>query len=156
MKPLEVTTPSDTEVCVKRSFDAPASLVWRAFSEPALVKRWLTGPPGHSMPICEIDFREGGKWRYVWKMPEGEMVAYGTFRSIAEHRRIVHSETFAAWPDSESIVTTIFTETGGRTLVTMTMAYDSRQTRDIVLQTGITVGMEHSYTNLDELLQNVR
>jgi uncharacterized protein YndB with AHSA1/START domain len=67
MKPAQASTPSDTEVLVKRSFDAPAQLVWRAYTEPDLVRRWLLGPPGWSMPVCEMDVRLGGKYRWRWR-----------------------------------------------------------------------------------------
>lgn len=156
MKTLEMTKTAANEVCVKRSFDAPISLVWRAFTEPALIQRWMTGPPGHTMPICEMDARVGGSWRYVWKMPEGEMEAYGQVKEIVLHERIVHTETFAPWPDQSSLVTTEFTALGDRTLVTTTMAFSDEATRDMVLRTGMTDGMESSYARLETILPELR
>jgi uncharacterized protein YndB with AHSA1/START domain len=150
--PLKLTTPTDTEIHIERSFDAPLALVWRAFTEPEIVKRWLTGPPGHTMPICEIDFQVGGKWRYVWAMPEGEMEAYGVYREIVHKQRIVRTETFAAWPDNETPVTSTFSEEDGKTTVLMKIEYDSKEIRDAVLQTPMEQGLEMSYTNLDELV----
>lgn len=152
MKPLEMTKTSPNEVCVKRSFDAPLDLVWRAFTEPEFVKRWLTGPPGHTMPICEIDLREGGQWRYVWNIPVEEMIAYGTFQEVVKHERLVHTETFAQWPDDSAVVTTLFEAQQGQSLVTMLIAYGSEATRNMVLQTGMTDGIEMSYARLDALM----
>jgi uncharacterized protein YndB with AHSA1/START domain len=149
-----MTTPAATQIQIKRSFQAPRSLVWRAFSEPELVKQWLTGPEGHTMPECEIDFREGGAWRYVWLIPEDRMVAYGTYKTITPESRIVHSETFEMFPDQESEVETVFTASGTETLVTMTMNFDSEATRNAVVQSGMDKGLETSYRNLDELLQS--
>jgi len=153
MKPLTMTTPSEKVVCVTRQFDALPELVWRTFTEPELVKRWLTGPPGHTMPVCEIDLRVGGSWKYVWKMPDDTlMTAYGKYQEVKLHERIVHTETFEQWPDNSSFVTTRFNAQQGGTQVTTLMEFDSETTRDMVLQTGMTEGMEMSYQGLDQLL----
>lgn len=149
--PLKLTTPSDTEIHIERVFDAPVAFVWRAFTEPEIVKRWLTGPPGHTMPICEIDLQVGGKWRYVWSMPEDEMEAHGAYREIVPLEKIAHTETFCQWPDNETTVTTAFMEDAGKTTVLMKIKYDSRETRDAILQTPMEQGVEMSYCNLDEL-----
>ncbi len=154
MNPLTMTTPSEKVVSVTRQFDAPLELVWRAFTEPELVKRWLTGPPGHTMPVCEIDLRSGGNWKYVWKMPgDVLMTAYGKYQEVTLHERIVHTETFAEWPDNSSIVTTRFNAQQGGTLVTTLMEFDNEAIRDMVLQTGMTDGMEMSYQGLDQILK---
>ncbi len=156
MQPLTMTQLASDQIRVKRSFNAPVSLVWRAYTEPELVKRWLTGPPGHTMPICEIDLREGGAWRYVWQMPEGQMVAYGIYQAIEPCQQIIHTEIFEQWPDHPSLITTTFSElygqTYGQTLVTTVIHYDSEATRDAVLKTGMASGMEMSYAKLDSLL----
>lgn len=152
MKPLEMIQASPNEICVKRGFDAPLELVWRAFTEPEFVKRWLTGPPGHTMPICEIDLREGGQWRYVWNIPVDEMIAYGSYQEVVKHQRIVNTETFAQWPDDSSVVTTLFEQQKDQTLVTMLIAYGTEATRNMVLQTGMTEGIEMSYERLDALM----
>lgn len=150
---LEMRKSASNEVTVTRSFAAPVSLVWRAFTEPELIKRWLTGPPGHSMSVCEVDLRAGGNWRYVWLIPVEEMEAYGQFLEVLPQQKIVHTETFAMWPDNSSQVTTLFEpQADGSTLVTMVMAYDSEATRDMVLKTGMTDGMEMSYQRLESIL----
>ncbi len=81
-----------------RTVDSPVELVWRAHTEPELVKQWATGPPDHSLPVCEIDLRVGGKGRYVWKNRQLEMGMTAEFKEIVEHERIVHTERFDGWP----------------------------------------------------------
>jgi len=150
---LEMKKTAPNEVTVVRHFNAPSSLVWRAFTEPELVKQWLTGPPGHSMPICEIDLRVDGKWRYVWQFPDGgQMIAYGHYQEIVPETKIVNSETFEMWPDKECQVTTQFRAVGQSTEVTMIMQYENEEIRDMVLKTGMTDGMEMSFARLESLL----
>src|SRR5258706_7646606 len=92
---LQVTTPSDREIRMTRVFDAPRRLVFEAFTKPDLVKRWLLGPPGWTMPVCEIDLRVGGKYRYVWRKDGGtEMGMGGVFREVGQPERIVQTEKF--------------------------------------------------------------
>ena len=94
-RPLdEFSTPTPTSIRIVRRFDAPLGLVWRAHTEPELVKQWMTGPEGHSLPVCEIDFRVGGTGRYVWKNPEFEMGMTAEFKEIVHHERIVYSELY--------------------------------------------------------------
>lgn len=152
MKPLQLTTPKDTTIEITRSFDAPVGMVWRAHTEPDLVKRWLTGPAGHTMPVCEIDLRVGGSYRYVWEWPDGRMSATGTFREIEPERRLLLTETFDIFPDNETLVEQIFSETDGKTTVTMSLHYDSKATRDGVLQSPMDEGLEASYRSLDVLI----
>ena len=150
---LRVATPDDHEIELTRVFDAPRALVWRTFTEPALVRRWLTGPPGHSMASCEIDLSVGGRWRYVWRMSDGaEIGASGSYRELVAPERIVHTEAFDPWPDNQSLVTTTFAEEGGRTTMVMVARYDSKETRDVVLASGMEDGFGNSCDNLDELL----
>ena len=148
--PLTVTSPSDREVVVTRTFDAPRALVFRAHSEPKLVKRWLTGPPGWTMPVCEIDFRVGGRYRYGWAHPTQPGFEFtGVFREIKAPERIVHSEQYQGM---EALITSVFSEKAGRTTLTLTMAFPSREARDAALKTGMTDGMEQSYQRLDQTL----
>lgn len=151
---LEVTTPSDREVRMTRVFDAPRALVFRAFTEPKLVKRWLLGPPGWTMPVCEIDPRPGGAMRYEWRGPSGESMGMsGTFREVAPPERLVHTELFDEdWTGGETVVTTLFVESGGTTTVTVTVLYVSREARDAAIATGMARGMEQSYERLADLL----
>ncbi|MDJ0953853.1 MAG: SRPBCC family protein [Acidimicrobiia bacterium] len=159
MSTLSVRTPSDTQVEVSRSFASSVALVWRALTEPALVNRWLLGPPGWSMPVCESDFRVGGRYEYGWRSEAdgGEFGFVGEFREIEPQSKIVHTEGLREGsPGAEvaggSLVTITFEEMGGVTTVVTTIEYPSKEARDAVLAQGMTDGMEMSYRHLDELL----
>ncbi len=152
---LQVTMSSDRGIMITRVFDAPRALVFDAYTKPDLVKRWLLGPPGWTMPVCEIDLKVGGRFRYVWRSDaEGtDMGAGGAYREIAPPERIVHTQLFDEdWTGGEMLVTTLFTEQGGKTTVTMTVLYVSAEARDAALGTGMTKGIAQSYDRLDELL----
>jgi uncharacterized protein YndB with AHSA1/START domain len=154
-KPLDIATPSDREVVVTREFDAPRELVWDCYTKPELVRRWLTGPPGWSMPSCEIELSVGGKYRYVLAGPGGqEMGLGGTFREIVRPERIVSTELFDEdWTGGETLVTTRFADLGNnRTSVSVTVLYSSREAREGALATGMTTGMEAGYQQLDRVL----
>lgn len=160
MKPAEVSTPSETEVRVVRTFDAPADLVWQAYTEPELMQRWLLGPPGWSMPVCEMDVRVGGAFRWRWKSDEdgAEFGFHGEFREVEPPKRLVHTEIFDPGDLQESmgeggaVITVTFAEKAGQTTMTLTIQYQSKADRDAALSTGMTDGMEMSYRRLDEVL----
>ena len=152
MKPLKMTTLAKNEIEVEREFNASAALLWRAMTEPELVKKWMNGQSDHSMPVCEMDVRVGGKLRLVWHMPQGEMAMQGEFRNVEAPTFLVHSEVFDDWPDNSSLVTQTLRENGDTTLLTVLIAYDNEKARDAVLRTGIETGMENCYGNLDALL----
>ena len=154
-KSLEIATPSDRYVVVTREFDAPRDLVWDCHTKPELVRRWLSGPPGWTMPTCLIDLRVGGKYRYVLRSESGEEMGFGgTFREIVRPERIVSNELFDQdWTGGETLVTTTFADHAGRrTTVTVTVLYSSREAREGALATGMTTGMEAGYQQLDRLL----
>ena len=155
---LSVETPGDREAVITRAFDAPRELVFAAHTRPELVKRWLLGPPGWTMPVCDIDLRVGGKFRYVWRHEDGrEMGVGGIFRELVPPQRIVHAELFDEdWTGGETLVTTVFVERGGKTTLTMTIVYASREAREGALRTGMTDGMAQSYDKLDTLLASQR
>ena len=157
-----VDLPSDREVKVTRSFLAPRTLVYRAYTEPALVRRWLLGPPGWSMPVCEMDVRPGGRFRWRWKSDDSqqEFGFSGVFREVEPNARIVHTETYepgtvgGGYPGEDAIVTVTFLEDGGVTTVTTLMDFGSKEARDGAIATGMTDGMEQSYQLLDRLLDD--
>jgi uncharacterized protein YndB with AHSA1/START domain len=156
----QVTLPSDREVKVTRSFKAPRALVYRAYTEPRLVQRWLLGPPGWSMPVCEMDVRVGGRYRWRWRSNQdgSEFGFAGTFREVQPAARLVHTEAYDpgtlgdAYPGDEAIVTVSFTEEDGVTTVTTHIDFGSKEARDAAVATGMTDGMEQSYQLLDRLL----
>lgn len=151
---MTVTTPSDREICFTRTFRAPRTLVFDTFTRPEWLQRWMIGPEGWSMSVCDVDLRPGGTFRYVWTKPGGqEMGMGGTFIEIAPPERLVHDELFDAdWTGGRTRVTTELAEQDGVTRMTMTVVYSSRAARDGALHSGMTSGMEMSYARLDVLL----
>jgi uncharacterized protein YndB with AHSA1/START domain len=151
---LEVTTPSDTEIRITREFAAPRRLVYDAFTRPELVQRWLGCWPGWSWVECEMDVRVGGRYRWLWRGPDGaEMGMRGEYREVEPMERIVSTEQFdQSWYAGEAIDTVVFAERAGRTTVTTTIVYDSKETRDGVLQSPMAEGMEMGYKLLDQVL----
>ena len=152
-RPVDVTTPSDREIRVTRTFDAPRSLVFECHTDPDLVRRWLLGPPGWSMPVCEIDFRVGGRFRYEWRSDtDGSGFGIGgEFREIDAPARVVHVERMDGMP-GESLVTLELTEHDGRTTLAITMRFDSREARDGAAASGMTTGMAASYDRLESVM----
>jgi uncharacterized protein YndB with AHSA1/START domain len=155
---LTVTTPSDREIAMTREFNAPRRLVFDAWTKPELVKRWLLGPDGWSMPVCEIDLRVGGKYRYVWRRDgsDEEMGMGGVYREIDAPGRLVATEKFdQPWYPGESLNTFTLTEQDGKTTLVVTMLVDSRETRDGILKSGMEQGVERSYERLEEMLEKM-
>jgi uncharacterized protein YndB with AHSA1/START domain len=152
---LSITTPSDREIKIERDFAAPRAKVFDALTRPELVRQWLLGPAGWTMPICEIDLRPGGAFRYVWNHPDkGDMGMRGTFREIVRPERIVHTELFDMdWTGGETVATTTLRERAGRTTMTITVRYVSREARDGALQSGMDSGLEAGYARLDDVLK---
>lgn len=146
-------TPTDREVLITRIFDASRHMVFDAYTNPEHLQQWLLGPEGWTMPICEMDARPGGSWRYVWRKDDGtEMVMAGAIRECVPPERLVTTESWGPeW--SETVNTTTFAETGGRTAVTLTILYPSKEARDAALETGMKEGMNESFIRLDKLLK---
>ena len=156
---LKVTTRGDREIVMTRTFDAPRRLVFDAFTKPELVKQWLLGPDGWSMPVCEIDLNVGGHYRYVWRNDKTgtEMGMGGVFREIVVPERIVATEKFdEAWYPGEAVDTTVFVEQGGKTTVTVTVLGATAEARDAMLKSGMESGVAVSYDRLEKLLASMR
>ena len=151
---LEVTTPSDREIRVSRTFDAPPDLVFEFHTKPEYVTKWLLGPPGWSMPVCEIDLRPGGRYQYRWRSDADgtEFGVQGQFQEISAPDRIVHTESMDGAP-GEATCTTTFQRSGAQTLFTLTMRFDSQEARDGALESGMTEGMSMSYDRIDALVK---
>jgi uncharacterized protein YndB with AHSA1/START domain len=147
------STPSDREIRLTRLFDAPRQLVFEAMTKPEHVKQWwgiLT--PECSVPVCEIDLRPGGAWRFTGRNANSEYTFYGEYREIAPPDRLVFTEIFEPYPDVESVVTSLFTEENGKTRLTVTASYPSIEVRDMVIGTGMERGAGISYDRLEELV----
>lgn len=164
MDKAQVSTPSDREVKVTRAFKAPRALVFRAYSEPELVQRWMLGPPGWTMPVCEMDLRVGGTFRWRWRSDDGqqEFGFHGVFREVDAGRKVVHTEVYdpgttgAGMGGGEALVTVTFDEGKGVTTVTTVIDFGSKEARDAAVSTGMTDGMEQSYQSLDRILAEQR
>ena len=160
-KPAQVTSPSDREVRVTRTFNAPRQLVWDAHMKPELVRKWQ-GYPGWDMPVCEMDVRVGGNYRWQWKSQEDgkQFGFFGTFTEVNAPARLAHDQYYdpgdiggAMQADDPCIVSLDLTEHAGVTTLVCTMTFASKEARDGAVSTGMTDGMEFSYTRLDDFFQ---
>ena len=164
MTQLSIETEGDTHVVVTRRFAASPEAVYRAHTEVELVQRWMLGPDGWSMPVCEMDVRVGGQYRWRWRSDQDdkEFGFMGTFREVQPPSRLVHTEAYdpgsvgGGYPGNDAIVTATFTEDNGITTVTTLIDFGSKETRDAAVATGMTDGMEQSYQLLDRLLDEQR
>jgi len=155
---LQIAAQGDREIVITRVFDASRKLVFDAFTKPELVRQWLLGPAGWTMPVCEIDLRVGGSFRYVWRHIKGnEMGMSGVYREIVVPERIVSTEKFdEAWYPGEAVGTVVLVEKAGRTTLTQTIQYESRAAREGVLKSPMQQGLEAGYARLDQLLASPR
>jgi uncharacterized protein YndB with AHSA1/START domain len=154
-QPLTLTTSGETDIVISRQFFAPARLVYRAWTDPTLVPRWLGKLTGWQMVECTIDLREGGAYRYVWSSDEGHRMGIsGQFIQLIPNVRIVTKELFdEPWHEGDVIATVELTEQDGVTTATTTLRYDSQAVRDEVLKSDAAWGIEVSYAGLDELIE---
>ena len=154
---FKATTPSDREIVLTRLFDAPRALVFEAMTKPEHVRRWWGClDERYSVPVCEIDLRPGGAWRFVGRGPQGEYEFYGTYREIVAPERVVFTEIYAPFPDVESVVASLLTEEGAKTRLTATCVYPSKDVRDTVLGTGMTRGAGISYDRLEDVVRELQ
>ena len=145
-------TPTDREVVFTRVVDAPRRIVYDAYTTPEHLQQWLLGPPGWTMPICELDLRPGGAWRYVWRKGDGsEMTLSGLVKEVRPPEKLQMTESWGPeWPDTLNTIE--FSESGGQTTITTTVLYPSKDARDAALKTGMREGMDHGFARLDQLL----
>jgi len=155
---LKVTTPGDREIVMTRVFHAPRRLIFEAMSKPEFLKRWLLGPPGWSMVLCEVDLRMGGAYRFRWRNIDGtEMGMRGVYREIVPPERVVSAESFEFGCDAQSgeqVVTSVLTEHGGKTTLRITLLYPSKEARDATIASGMEHGVAASYDRLAELVES--
>jgi uncharacterized protein YndB with AHSA1/START domain len=150
---FKVTTPSEQEIRMTRLFNAPRQLVFEALTQPEHVKEWWGRlGEGYSVPVCEIDLRVGGSWRFVNRHPKGEAAFHGEYREITPPSRLVFTEIFEEFPDTVTVVTTDLSDEGGKTRMTATVRYPSPEVRDMVLATGMSTGAGISYDRLEDLV----
>jgi uncharacterized protein YndB with AHSA1/START domain len=139
------TTPSDREIVMTRTVDAPRDLVFDALTKPEHLTHWMLGPEGWTMPVCEVDLRPGGAWHYGWRSADGsEMEMHGEYHEVSPPERVVHLEWWGGdWP--ETVNTVDLAESGGRTTITTTVLYPSEEARDAALGTGMKDGASRSF-----------
>jgi uncharacterized protein YndB with AHSA1/START domain len=154
---FQVSTPSDREIRMTRLFDAPRHLVWEAMNKPEHIRRWWGNlGEGYSVPVCEVDLRVGGRWRFVNRHPKGEAEFYGEYREIVPPERVVFTEIFAPFPDAGSLVTALLTEENGKTRLTVIAEYPSLEVRDTVINTGMAKGAAASYDRLEDVARELQ
>ncbi len=150
---LKITTPTDREIVMTRTFNAPRQLVFEAMIQPELLKRWLLGPPGWEMTDCELAGEVGGAYRWAWRHADGQtMSLHGVFREWTPPARTVCTQVMEGVP-GETLVTSVLAEQGGKTTLTTTVLYASREARDAALKSGMEHGVAASYDRLAELLE---
>jgi uncharacterized protein YndB with AHSA1/START domain len=155
-KSATVTLPTDEQILITREFDAPAHLLWRALTEPDLVKRWWSGERGE-VTSAEIDLRVGGRWRYVMvAYGEFEVAFHGQYLEIEPHERIVSTEVFEGFPDAESTNTMTLVEGDGRTRLTTLVQHTHKEHRDGHINSGMEGGLQESFDALERVAVSLK
>lgn len=151
---MTLTAAGDNEIVITRVFDAPRQRVYDAYTKPTLLRRWLTGPPGWELAVCEVDLTVGGKYRYVWRGPDGaEMGMGGVHREVVPPERLVCTQLFDQdWTGGEAVGTLVLAEKNGRTTLTNTIRYATPEGRDAALKTPMEQGMAMTYDRLAAVL----
>jgi len=149
-----LSTEGDTHILVTRRFAAPPEAVYRAHTEPELIRQWLLGPEGWTMPVCICDPTPGGHFRYEWSNGQGRgFHITGTFIELEPGRRMVHVERMhLPDPTPDNHIETTFTADEGGTVMRMRMTLPDEKTRAAMLATGMADGMEMSYQRLETLI----
>jgi uncharacterized protein YndB with AHSA1/START domain len=152
-----VTLPTDEQILIAREFDAPAHLLWRALTEPDLVRRWWGGEHG-DVTLAEIDLRVGGAWRYVLnaRSTGDEVGFHGEYHEIVPHERIVSTEVFEGFPDAHSVNTMTLVEADGRTTLTTLVQHQAKEHRDMHINSGMEGGMQQSFDALERVAVSLR
>ena len=157
MSKMTLTTEGDLHVLVTRNFAAPPEVVFRAFTEPEIIQKWLLGPDGWTMPVCISEARPGGKMRYEWTNGKGAgFHITGEYIEVQPYTKIVHVERmFLPDPTPDNHIETRLEPDGAGTRMTLRMTLPDAETRKMMLSTGMEGGMEASYVRLENLLQPV-
>ncbi|HYC77409.1 MAG TPA: SRPBCC family protein [Planctomycetota bacterium] len=152
---FKLAASGDRDIVITREFAAPRRLVGDAWTRPELLKRWLLGPPGWALVVCDVDLRAGGRYRYEWKHADGRTMGMGgELTGIVPPERIVATETFdEPWYPGGMVGTVQFTERGGRTTLTQTLRYDTKEARDAVLKSPMEAGVAMSYERLAGIVE---
>jgi uncharacterized protein YndB with AHSA1/START domain len=153
---LKITLPADDEILFVREFDAPQRLVWEAATKPEHVVRWWNCMEGYQMPVCEIDLRVGGTWRYMMIAPDGREIAFhGKYLEVSPCSRLVNTEIFDLFPDNETVVSYAFEARGKKTLLTAVQKCANKEVRDAIIRSGMEVGAALAYDLLEKVAQEL-
>jgi uncharacterized protein YndB with AHSA1/START domain len=151
-----IAEPGKTSFSTRRIVDAPRALVFDAFTKCEHLKRWM-GPASITMVSCNTDLRVGGRYRFVFRVPDGSEVGFsGEYREVARPERIVRTFVFEPRPDAEALETLELTEANGQTTITTTTVHKTVENRDGHVQSGVDKGMAEGYARLDELLAGLQ
>ena len=151
-----LTLPSDTEIVMTRVFDAPRELVWQAMTDPDAIPKWW-GPRRYTTRVDKMDVRVGGVWRYVQHDAEGnEHAFHGEYRELVEPEKIAYSFIYEPMPDKSVIDSAVLEDIGGKTRVTVTSSFDSKEDRDGMLESGMEGGATETWDRLAELLEEMK
>lgn len=156
---LHLEASGDREIVMTRTFAAPPALVFEAYTTPEYLKRWLLGPPGWILAVCDVDLRVDGKFRWEWKREtNGEVMGMGgVYKEVSRPGKLVNTERFdMAWYPGECVLTTLFQDAGGQTKFKCTMRYETTEGRDMVLRSEMKKGLVFSYDRLDGVLTELR
>jgi uncharacterized protein YndB with AHSA1/START domain len=161
-----VTLPTDTQILITREFAAPKHLIYKAWTTPELIKRWWSANRGE-VTLAEVDLRVGGKWRYVMladarcfpQAPPGtdgiEVGFHGEYREIVPNERIVSTEVFEGVPDAEAVDTLTLTEKGGRTTLSILVQHQTKEHRDMHIDSGMEAGLQDALDLLEQTAQSL-
>jgi uncharacterized protein YndB with AHSA1/START domain len=151
-----VELPTDDQILITREFAAPKHLVYEAFTTPEHVKRWWSANRGE-VTVAEIDLRVGGTWRYAMVLDCGspedglEVAFHGEYREIVPNERIVSTEVFEGMPDAEAVNTMTLSEEDGRTTLTILVQHESKEHRDVHIESGMEAGMQDAFDLLEQV-----
>lgn len=150
-----VTLPTDTQILITREFDAPRHLVYQVWTTPELIRRWWSARRGE-VTVAEVDLRVGGRWRYAMIANGGFEVAFhGEFREVVANDRLVRTEVYEAFPEAPAVSTETFTESDGRTTVTMLIEHELKEHRDAHVQSGMEDGLQDALDLLDDIVASL-
>ena len=151
-----VTLPSSTEILITREFDAPARLVYKAWTTPELIKRWWSAKRGE-VTVADVDLRVGGRWRFVMIADGGFEVAFhGEYRELVPNERIVSTEVYEGMPEGEALNVMTFAERNGRTTLTILVQHQKQAHRDAHIASGMEAGMQDAMDLLEEVARSLR
>jgi uncharacterized protein YndB with AHSA1/START domain len=150
-----VALPTDTQILITREFDAPRHLVYQAWTTPELITRWWSARRGE-VTVAEIDLRVGGRWRYAMLAHgEFEVAFHGEFREVVANERIVRTEIYEAFPDAPALSTETFTESDGRTTLTLLVDHECQEHRDAHVQSGMEDGLQDALDLVEQILESL-